>query len=104
MPSYALLSILISTALTKYEKKYLFILIFIVLFSYSSFVNTSGALSSSANPPQVEVLELEKLSGIPVITRLPRLSSDGLCPQEGGVQLMLCADTGTLISSEEAYA
>ncbi len=63
IPAYALLAVLISVALSKYKKGFLFIPLFLFLFSYSAYVNTAGALSTSANPPKVEVLELEKLSG-----------------------------------------
>jgi hypothetical protein len=65
IPSYALLSILIAVLLTYWRKKIWFILLFGVLFIYSVGVNTLGAITSSANPPQVEVLALEALSGIP---------------------------------------
>lgn len=63
IPTYALLSIFISIALTRYKKSIPFLLCFFVVFIYSVTVNTIGALSSSANPPKVEVLALEKLSG-----------------------------------------
>jgi phosphotransferase system glucose/maltose/N-acetylglucosamine-specific IIC component len=62
IPTYALLAIFIAIALTKYKKNFLFLLLFLTLFLFSAFVNTAGALSSSANPPKVEVLELEALS------------------------------------------
>jgi hypothetical protein len=39
------------------------LLVFIILFSYSTAINTLGAITTSAIPPQVEVLALEKLSG-----------------------------------------
>ncbi len=64
IPTYALLSLFLAFALSKWKKNVLFLPIFLVLVSYSVIVNTAGALSSSANPPKVQVLELEKLSGI----------------------------------------
>lgn len=63
IPSYAVLSVFIGSALTKYAKKFIFILIFLPLAGYSLYVNVAGALSTSANPPQVQVLSLEALSG-----------------------------------------
>jgi len=36
--------------------------LFIALFSYSAFINTIGGITSNANPPQVEVLQIEQLS------------------------------------------
>lgn len=64
IPSFAIMSIFISLLLSYWGKKVLFLVIFIILFSYSVGVNTLGAITSSANPPQVEVLALEKVSGM----------------------------------------
>jgi hypothetical protein len=63
IPSYAILSIFIALLLTYWRKNILFLAIFIILFSYSSAVNALGAITTSAMPPQIEVLSLEKLSG-----------------------------------------
>jgi len=63
IPSFAILSISIAILLTYWQKKVWFLLFFIFLFSYSVAVNTLGAITTSAMPPQVEVLALEKLSG-----------------------------------------
>ena len=63
IPSFAILSISIAILLTYWQKKVWFLLLFIFLFSYSVAVNTLGAITTSAMPPQVEVLALEKLSG-----------------------------------------
>lgn len=62
IPSYAILSLTLGMALDVYRRKLLFILPVILLAGYSIYVNTSGALSTSANPPQVEVLGLEVLT------------------------------------------
>lgn len=64
IPSYAVLSIFIALLLTFWQKKTWLLLAFLVLFNYSAAINTLGALTTSANPPQVEVLNLEKLSGV----------------------------------------
>lgn len=64
IPSYAMLSIGIALALTTFRKKLIFLLVFLVLVLYSIAVNTLGALTSSTNPPQQEVLSLEKQSGL----------------------------------------
>lgn len=63
--SYALLSIFIALGLTAWKKNFVVAFVFFVLFSYSAAINTLGALSTNTNPPQVEVLALEKLSGVP---------------------------------------
>lgn len=64
IPSYAIMAILLGVFLSKFRRNILVIGIFSILFLYSSAVNTLGALTSSANPPQAEVLALEKQSGM----------------------------------------
>lgn len=64
IPSYAILSIFIALLLTYWRKSIPFLIIFLILFGYSAAVNTLGAITTSAMPPQVEVLNLEKLSGM----------------------------------------
>lgn len=63
IPSYALISILIAVALTTFGKKFIFTFLFLIIAVYSIAVNTLGALTTNANPPQLEVLALEKQSG-----------------------------------------
>lgn len=63
VPTYALAAILIGLALQAYRSSMIFLAIFISLFVVSTYINTAGALTSNANPPKVEVLNLEKLSG-----------------------------------------
>lgn len=63
IPTYALLSIGLSIALTHLKKNLIFLVIFFLLFGYSVRVNTLGALGTSTIPPQVEILALEKLTG-----------------------------------------
>lgn len=63
IPSYAILSIFIAYALSILRKNILFVCLFFVLFSYSVCINTLGAITSSSNPPKVEVLALEAQSG-----------------------------------------
>lgn len=63
IPTYAILSLFIAIALTAWRKYNLFILLFFSLFSFSVGVNTLGAVTSSRNPPQVEALSLESVSG-----------------------------------------
>ncbi len=62
IPSYAMLSIMISFALSKFNKKILFLIPFYVILLYSIFVNTLGALTTSSMPPQVEAEHLGQLS------------------------------------------
>lgn len=63
LPTYAIAAIFISIGLTYVRKFWIFPILFIVLFSYSVAINTVGALTTSANPPKVEILGLETLSG-----------------------------------------
>lgn len=65
IPSYAILAIFISIALTRFRKKWLFLVPFWILLTYSIAVNTLGALTTSTNPPQVQILSLEAQSGHP---------------------------------------
>jgi hypothetical protein len=46
-----------------YRKNIFFLIFFFLVLTYSISVNTLGAITTSRNPPQVEVLALEKLSG-----------------------------------------
>jgi hypothetical protein len=64
IPSYAILSIFLGYLLAKFNKNILLFIIFTLLCFYSVDINTIGALSTSAVPPKVQVLELEKVSGI----------------------------------------
>lgn len=64
IPSYAVLSIFLGILLSKYSRNLILLTIFTVLCFYSVDVNTIGALSTSAVPPKVQVLELEKISGV----------------------------------------
>ncbi len=63
IPLYAILAIGLSFVIARWKKNYLFVIIFLPLLAYSVWVNTLGAITSSRNPPQVEALTLEKLSG-----------------------------------------
>lgn len=64
IPSYAILSIFIALLLTYWKRKVIFLIPFLLIAFYSIAVNTLGAITTSALPPQVQVLSLEKLSGI----------------------------------------
>jgi 4-hydroxybenzoate polyprenyltransferase len=55
--------LLTAFALSKFSKNVIFIVIFFFVALYSVGVNTLGALTSSANPPKVEILSLEKQTG-----------------------------------------
>lgn len=63
IPSYAVLGIGIGIALTEWRKNLFFLGAFFVVLAYSMSVNTLGAITSNANPPEHEVLALEALSG-----------------------------------------
>ncbi len=63
IPSFAILSIFVALSLTYLRKNLLYLIIFLVLFTYSVGVNTLGAITSSANPPEGEAKALEKITG-----------------------------------------
>jgi len=63
IPAYAILAIFLAQALDRFKKSFIFLLIFLVLFIYSAAVNTLGAITTSTNPPQTEILALEKITG-----------------------------------------
>ena len=63
IPAYSILAILVGALLSKLNRKWWFLLIFLLTLTYSIGVNTLGALTTSAIPPQAESLALEKLSG-----------------------------------------
>ncbi|MBM2817803.1 MAG: hypothetical protein HW401_393 [Parcubacteria group bacterium] len=63
IPTYAMLGIGVAFAITRFKKNYLFIAFFILTMGYSVWINSLGAITSNTNPPQLEVLALEKLSG-----------------------------------------
>lgn len=63
IPSYAIMSIFIAMALTKYSRNILFLLVFAILFIYSTAINTLGAITTSAIPPKVQAIPLEALTG-----------------------------------------
>lgn len=64
IPTYALLCIGLSMALSHWRKNIIFLAAFLVLFTYSVRVNTLGALGTSVIPPRAEVLALEKATGL----------------------------------------
>lgn len=64
IPTYAMLAIFLGFTLWHLNRYLLFTVLFLALFIYSVAVNTVGAITSSRNPPQVEVLGLEELSGV----------------------------------------
>lgn len=63
IPSYAIASILSVALIERFKGKYTFFVLFMCLFSYSVFVNTLGALTTSKIPPKVQVLALEEVTG-----------------------------------------
>lgn len=63
IPTYAMLAIGLAVALSRWRAKPMLLLIFLAVFGYSAWVNTLGAITSSTNPPKVEVLALEEITG-----------------------------------------
>ncbi len=63
IPTYAICGIFIAYGLSVLRRYSFFMSFFFVFLSYSIAINTVGALTSSRNPPQVQVLNLEKETG-----------------------------------------
>ena len=63
IPLYAVLSIFLAFGIEKILRIKALNIVFSVVLVYSILINTLGAVTTSANPPQVEVLQLESLSG-----------------------------------------
>ncbi len=63
IPVYAMLGISLGIALEEWRRSKIFLALFCALFVVSISVNTLGVVTSNANPPQIQVLELEALSG-----------------------------------------
>ncbi len=63
IPTYSLLAIFIGIALTQLRHNFIFVLIFVLVNTYSVAINSAGAITSNANPPQIQVLSLEQITG-----------------------------------------
>ncbi len=63
IPAAGVLSAMIPLAITKYKKKILFMVPLALIVGYSVYINTLGALTTSAIPPKVEAKSLS--TGIP---------------------------------------
>ncbi len=63
IPTYALLAIGVAFALSRWRFSLATLAVFIPLFVFSLWVNTLGAVTTLTNPPEVQVLSLEKQSG-----------------------------------------
>ncbi len=63
IPGMAVLSIALSFFFENIRKKPLLLILFLLIFYYSAYINSAGALTNVANPPQVEVLNLEEITG-----------------------------------------
>ena len=54
IPSYAMMAVAIGLLLTYFVRNRLFVIFFLLIFSYSVLVNTLGAITSNNNPPKIE--------------------------------------------------
>lgn len=63
IPAYALLCVFIGIGLSTITKRFFLTLLFTGAIVYSLSVNTLGALTTHANPPAVEAVGLEKITG-----------------------------------------
>ena len=64
IPSYAVMAVFTAIALSHWGRKVLFVIPFVIVMVYSVAVNLLGAITTSAMPPKVEILGLEKATGI----------------------------------------
>lgn len=62
IPAYAILSLFIAIALTNFRKSVPFLGFFFLILVISLGINTMGVITTSENPPQVQIQEVEKLS------------------------------------------
>jgi hypothetical protein len=63
IPAYAMLGVSAAFLVPRIRANRLYGAVFIAVFAYSAWINSLGALTSLANPPKAEVLELEKRTG-----------------------------------------
>ena len=63
IPTYAILSIGLGLLIFHYRQSVIMMALLLILFAYSVSINSLGALTSNMNPPQIEILSLEKASG-----------------------------------------
>ncbi|NTW45466.1 MAG: hypothetical protein HGB18_00230 [Candidatus Moranbacteria bacterium] len=63
VPTYAVLCLAATVAVEQWRKNRIFMLVFLLIFGYSLWINVLGALGTNAIPPQAEVLALEQLTG-----------------------------------------
>jgi hypothetical protein len=64
IPVYALLAIFLAFALSKLGRNLIFMIPFFILSLISIGIGTLGAVTTSRNPPLVEIMELERVTGI----------------------------------------
>ena len=64
IPTYAILSIGVAKMLTRWKNNTIILGLFLAVMTYSVWVNSLGAITSNANPPKIEVLGLEEVTGI----------------------------------------
>jgi hypothetical protein len=63
IPTYAMLAIGLAVTLSRWRGKRVLLVVFLGLFCYSAWVNSLGAITSNSNPPEMEALALEELTG-----------------------------------------
>ena len=63
IPSYALASIFLSLGLKNLVRQKILLVIFYILLAYSVAINTAAAVTSNSNPPKIEAIALEEISG-----------------------------------------
>lgn len=63
IPAYSLFGIFVALCITFWKRNTVLLCIFFVIMTISVSVNTLGAITSNRNPPKIETLALEQLSG-----------------------------------------
>lgn len=59
IPSAAVMASYLGIVIQKFKKNHIFIILFFVLFSYSTFISTLGAITTNAIAPKVEAVNLK---------------------------------------------
>lgn len=60
IPGAAILSVGVAAAIEKYNKNFLFTLMFVILLTYSVLINVMGAMTTTQVPPKVEAINLSE--------------------------------------------
>lgn len=65
IPAYALMCLGMALIVSEWKKNVIVLAVVFAIFSYSSWVNTLGAITTNVNPPKIEADAMAKISGHP---------------------------------------